>query len=232
MAVIDRTVVAAFPLFAGVPAADLDEMLREARSTHHPKHTAVFEQGDAADSFFVLVHGHVRAAKTTPDGQQIVVRYVSPGEIFGVAQAIALPHYPATATAVVDSVVLAWPSAEWPRFVSRHPTLATSALQTVGARLQDAHTRVMEMTTEQVERRVAHALLRLAKQSGRKIDKGIEIDFPITRQDVAEMTGTTLHTVSRILSAWEQQGLVAGGRQRIQLLDPHKLFGIAEGKDG
>ncbi len=111
MAVIDRTVVAAFPLFAGVPAADLDEMLREARSTHHPKHTAVFEQGDAADSFFVLVHGHVRAAKTAPDGQQIVVRYVSPGEIFGGAQAIALPHYPATATAVGDSVVLAWPSA-------------------------------------------------------------------------------------------------------------------------
>ncbi len=231
MAMIDRTVVAAFPLFAGLTSADLDEMLHEARSTHHPKNTSVFEQGGPADAFFVLVHGHVRAAKTTPDGQQIVVRYVSPGEIFGVAQAIALARYPATATAVVDSVVLAWPSASWPRFVSRHPTLATSVLQTVGARLQDAHTRVMEMTTEQVERRVAHALLRLAKQSGRKTDKGIEIDFPITRQDVAEMTGTTLHTVSRILSAWEQQGLVSGGRQRIALLDPHKLFGIAEGKD-
>lgn len=229
MAVIDRTVVAAFPLFAGLSAGDLDEMLREARSSHHPKNTPVFEQGEEAHSFFVLVHGHVRAAKTTPDGQQIVVRYVSPGEVFGVAQAIALTHYPATATAVVDSVVLAWPSAAWSRFVARHPTLASSALRTVGSRLQDAHTRVMEMTTEEVERRVAHALLRLAKQAGRKVEKGVEIDFPITRQDVAEMTGTTLHTVSRILSAWEQQGLVAGGRQRIQLLDPHKLFGIAEG---
>lgn len=232
MAVIDRTTVAAFPLFAGISAVDLDEMLREARSAHHPKNTAVFEQGEAAHSFFVLVHGHVRAAKTTPDGQQIVVRYVSPGEVFGVAQAIALSHYPATATAVVDSVVLAWPSTAWTRFVARHPSFASSALQTVGSRLQDAHTRVMEMTTQEVERRVAHALLRLAKQAGRKVEKGVEIDFPITRQDVAEMTGTTLHTVSRILSAWEQQGLVAGGRQRIQLLDPHKLFGIAEGKDG
>ena len=74
-----------------------------------------------------------------------------------------------------------------------------------------------------------HALLRLAKQSGRKVDHGIEIDFPISRQDVAEMTGTTLHTVSRILSAWEQQGLVESGRQRIVLRDSHKLFGIAEG---
>ena len=81
----------------------------------------------------------------------------------------------------------------------------------------------MEMSNEQVEQRVAHALLRLAKQAGRKVDAGVEIDFPISRQDVAEMTGTTLHTVSRILSAWEQQGLVEGGRQRIVLRDAHRL---------
>ena len=62
-----------------------------------------------------------------------------------------------------------------------------------------------------------------------KVEQGVEIDFPISRQDVAEMTGATLHTVSRILSAWEQQGLVEGGRQRIVLRDPHRLFALAEG---
>ena len=99
----------------------------------------------------------------------------------------------------------------------------------VGQRLQEAHTRVIEMTTEQVERRIAHTLLRLVKQAGRKVESGIEIDFPISRQDVAEMTGTTLHSVSRVLSAWEQLGLVESGRQRITVCDPHRLFGIAEG---
>ena len=84
------------------------------------------------------------------------------------------------------------------------------------------------MSTQQVEHRVAHALLRLAKQSGRKVEHGVEIDFPITRQDVAQMTGTTLHTVSRILSGWEQQGLIEGGRQRIALREPHRLFVLAE----
>jgi CRP-like cAMP-binding protein len=87
------------------------------------------------------------------------------------------------------------------------------------------------MSNEQVEQRVAHALLRLAKQAGRKVDAGVEIDFPISRQDVAEMTGTTLHTVSRILSAWEQQGLVEGGRQRIVLRDAHRLHSLAEGEE-
>jgi CRP-like cAMP-binding protein len=227
---IDRSVVADVPLFAGLGPGDIEEILREARSVRYPKDTAVFEQGAEADSFFVLLHGHLRVEKTTPQGHQIVVRYVSPGEIFGVAQALAMQTYPATAVAAVDSVALSWPAPAWPRLTAKFPTLAANALQTVGRRLQDTQARVMEMSSEQVEQRVAHALLRLAKQAGRKTEAGVEIDFPISRQDVAEMTGTTLHTVSRILSAWESRGLVDGGRQRIVLCNPHALFGLAEGQ--
>jgi CRP/FNR family transcriptional regulator, nitrogen oxide reductase regulator len=230
MPAIDRSVVADVPLFSGLSPGDLDEILREARSIRYTKDTPVFEQGADAVSFFVLLHGHLRVERTTPQGHQIVVRYVSPGEIFGVAQALALQHYPATAVAAVDSVALCWPSAAWPRLTAKFPTLAANALQTVGRRLQDTQTRVLEMSSEQVEQRIAHVLLRLAKQAGRKTEAGVEIDFPISRQDVAEMTGTTLHTVSRILSAWEQRGLVEGGRQRIVLRDPHALFGLAEGQ--
>ncbi len=229
MATVDRSLVAELALFVGLPPEALDDILHEARSVHHAKNSVVFAEGDEADSFFVLMHGHVRASKTTPDGQQVVVRYVSPGEVFGVAMAIGLPRYPAMATAVDDSVVLVWPASVWPRLVDKYPTLATNALQTVGTRLQDTHTRVVEMSTEQVESRVAHALLRLAKQAGRAVEAGVEIDFPISRQDIAEMTGTTLHTVSRILSAWESQGLVEGGRQRIVIRDARKLLTLAEG---
>jgi CRP-like cAMP-binding protein len=228
MATVDNSMVADLPLFAGLTAADLTEVLREARSSRFAKNSAVFEQGADATSFFLLLHGHIRASKTTPTGEQIVARYVAPGEIFGVAPAIGLPHYPATATAVDDSVVLVWPSAAWPRLIARFPQLATNTLQTVGSRLQESHTRVVEMSTQQVEQRVAHALLRLANQSGRKRDDGIEIDFPISRQDIAQMTGTTLHTVSRILSGWEQAGLIESGRQRIVLREPHKIFVLAE----
>ena len=97
--------------------------------------------------------------------------------------------------------------------MAKFPSLATNTLQTVGGRLQETHTRVVEMSTQQVEQRIAHALLRLAKQSGRKVDHGVEIDFPISRQDIAQMTGTTLHTVSRTLSGWERSGLIESGRQ-------------------
>ncbi|SFJ04067.1 cAMP-binding domain of CRP or a regulatory subunit of cAMP-dependent protein kinases [Bosea sp. OK403] len=229
MASVDRTVIADLPLFAGLAPEQLDELLREAQSVRYPKGTTVFQQDAEAHSFFVLLHGHLRVYKLTPDGQQVVVRFVSAGEVFGVAMAIGRTTYPATAVAVVDSIALVWPSVAWPRLIAKHPTLAVNTLQTVGSRLQDAHARVVEMSTEQVERRIAHALLRLAQQSGRKVEAGVQIDFPISRQDVAEMTGTTLHTVSRVLSAWEDRGFVASGRQKITILEPHRLFVLAEG---
>jgi len=232
MAAIDRSLVANLPMFSGLAPAEQDKLLREARSIRYPKGTAVFDQGTEADRFFLLLHGHLRVEKTTPQGQQSVVRYVSAGELFGVAQAMNLTRYPATAVAAVDSIALAWPSASWQRLLAEYPSLAASALQTVGSRLQDTQARVMELSGEQVEQRVAHALLRLAKQAGRPVEAGVEIDFPISRQNIAEMTGTTLHTVSRILSAWEQHGLVSGGRQRIVLRDPHRLHRFAEQNDG
>ena len=142
-----------------------------------------------------------------------------------------LKHYPATAVAAVDSIALVWPSSSWSRLLARFPSRASSALQIVGSRLQDTQAVVMEISNEQVEQRIAHALLRLAKQAGKKVGDGVEIDFPISRQDVPEMTGTTLHTVSRILTSWEQRGLVEGGRQRIVLRDPYALFGLAEGHE-
>jgi CRP-like cAMP-binding protein len=232
MVAVDRSLVANLLMFVGLSPVEQDELLREARSIRYPKGTTVFGQGAESDRFFLLLHGHLRVEKTTSQGQQSIVRYVSAGELFGVAQAMNLTHYPATAVAAVDSIALAWPSSSWHQLIAKYPSLASSALQTVGSRLQDTQARVMEISNEQVEQRVAHALLRLAKQAGRKVDAGVEIDFPISRQDIAEMIGTTLHTVSRILSAWESEGLVVGGRQRIVLRDPHRLHGLAEGNEG
>src|SRR5262249_57817329 len=133
--------------------------------TRYAKNSTVFEEGQDAHAFSLLLHGHIRAGKTTSAGEQVVVRYVAPGEIFGVAPAIGLPRYPATATAVDDSVVLSWPAAAWPRLVARFPALAANTLQAVGSPLPESHTRVVEMSTQQVEQRIAHALLRPAQHA-------------------------------------------------------------------
>lgn len=208
---------------------DLDRMLGQARSLRVAKDQPVFEQEEQAHSFFLLLDGHVRVVKTTPDGQVVIVRYIGPGELLGIAQALGLDSYPASAIATVDCVVLAWPGRLWSEFATAFPSFGANTYKTVGARLQDAHTRVVEMSTEQVDRRVAHALLKLVRQSGKKTEDGLLIDFPISRQDIAEMTGTTLHTVSRLLTAWEERGLVKSGRQKVTVVDRRRLLTLAEG---
>jgi CRP-like cAMP-binding protein len=209
---------------------DLDRIVGKARSQRVPKGQAIFEQDTDALVFFLLLDGHVRVVKSTPEGQDVIVRYISPGELIGIAHALGRTTYPASAIAAVDCVVLAWPSALWSEFAATFPAFGANTYKTVGSRLQDAHTRVVEMSTEQVDQRVAHALLKLITQSGKDTGDGVLIDFPISRQDIAEMTGTTLHTVSRLLSAWEGEGIVRGGRQKVIVTDPHALMLIAENR--
>lgn len=229
MSTIDRTLVKSLPLFERMEPAALDEVLAQATSRRYPVGDNVFEQGQVAEYFFVLLHGRLRVTQVTSEGQQVVVRMVNPGDLFGIAKALLRPDYPGTATAVSESIALAWPMSIWSDLLARHPALAVNAMQTMGGRLLEAQARLREMSTEEVERRVAHTVLRLANQSGRKEPGGIRIDFPISKQDIAEMTGTTLHTVSRILTAWEGAGLVEGGRQKLLVRDPHQLLLIGDG---
>lgn len=229
MAGIDRSLVRALPLFEKLSDLEIDRMLARATLRRVLPGEAVFEQGQKATQFFLLLHGRLKVTQVTADGQQIIVRMVHPGDIFGFAKALQREDYPGTPTAAAESVVICWPTEVWGMFVEQNPHLAVNAMQSIGQRLQEAHTRIREMATEEVERRVAHAVLRLIDQAGKKEATGIRIDFPISRQDIAEMTGTTLHTVSRILSAWEAKGLVKGGRQKLLVRDAAGLQILAEG---
>ena len=225
---IDKSVVRKFSLFDKMNDESLDNLLSHASPRHVPAGEVIFEQGGAATAFYLLLHGHLKVTQVTPGGQQIIVRVVNPGDLFGFARALQRADYPGTATAAVDSVALSWPTHLWPEFIDHHPKLAVSAMHTIGKRLEEAHTRLREMSTEEVERRVAHAVIRLAKNSGRAEEAGVRIDFPISRQDIAEMTGTTLHTVSRILSSWESKGIVEAGRQKLLVRDIRALSAVAE----
>ncbi|WP_036793158.1 Crp/Fnr family transcriptional regulator [Pleomorphomonas koreensis] len=226
---LDRSLIRGFDLFRDMTEDNLDAVLATVQVRTVEPGEPVFSQGAAADEFFLLLHGHLKVVQVTPSGEQVVVRHVLPGEVFGIARAIRRTDYPATAEAVTESIVLAWMSTQWPDFVALNPVLAVNALEAVGERLQEAHTRIRELSTEEVERRVAHALLRLVRRAGRPEEGGIRIDFPLTRQDIAEMTGTTLHTVSRLLSAWEAQGIVKSARRKIAVTDEARLAALARG---
>jgi len=226
---IDRSLVRALPLFANMQDTELDRLLSRASMRRIPLGEAVYEQGQKATQFYLLLHGRLKVTQVTPEGQQLIVRVVHPGDLFGFAQALQRNDYPGTPIAAAESLVICWPNEVWGSFVEQNPHLAVNAMRTIGQRLQEAHTRIREMSTQEVERRVAHAVLRLIDQAGKQEADGVRIDFLLSRQDVAEMTGTTLHTVSRLFSAWESQGIVKGGRQKLLVRDRARLEALAEG---
>lgn len=228
---LDRSLVAGFDLFRSLSGEALDSILAFAHARRIARDDAAFTQGDPAGEFFVLLSGRLKVIRTTPDGGQIVVRHINPGDLFGIAEAIGRADYPGTAVAVTESVALVWPNSRWNDMIALNPAFAGNAMRAIGARLQEAHDRIGELSNEEVERRVAHAVLRLVNQAGVRTDQGIRIDIPITRQDIAEMTGTTLHTVSRIMSGWEDRGLVRSARKQIVVCDPHRLLLVADGRD-
>jgi CRP/FNR family transcriptional regulator, nitrogen oxide reductase regulator len=225
---LDRTIIKSLSLFDKMTDDELDALLVPAQSRRLPIGESVFEQGQPATHFFLLLHGRLKVTQVTSAGQQIIVRVVHPGDLFGFAKALQRNDYPGTALAAAESVVLSWPTELWPKFVERNPRLAVSAMETIGQRLEEAHVRIREMSTQEVEKRVAHTVLRLAQKAGRSEAAGMRIDFPISRQDIAEMTGTTVHTVSRIFSTWESRGLIEGGRQKLLVRDLAELAALAE----
>jgi CRP-like cAMP-binding protein len=222
-----RGMIRSLQLFSELEDAELDRVLTQSVELSIDKGTAVFEQGRAATSFYLLIEGHLKVVQITPDGQQLIIRFVVPGDLYGIAKALNRDDYPATALALVDSLTLAWSMTLWDDFM-RLQGFAGEVVRMIGGRVQEAHTRLKEMATQNVEQRVAQAVLRLVRHSGRKVEQGVLIDFPVTRQDIAEASGTTLHSVSRILSAWEGKGMVAGSRKKVIVRDLEALEAIAE----
>jgi CRP/FNR family transcriptional regulator, nitrogen oxide reductase regulator len=224
----DLTYLQTARLFRDLPEAALREIARVGRRRRAATGAFFFRQGRAAAVLYVLLAGQVKMTQITPEGQQIILRVVGPGEMFGAVAALGEAVYPASAQAADACVALGWDSATITDLMERFPHLTLNALGIVVARVHEFQDRYRELATERVERRVARALLRLVPQVGRRVEGGVLLDLTLSRQDLAEMTGTTLFTVSRILSRWEQEGLIESGRERVVLRRPHSLVQIAE----
>lgn len=215
-------------LFVGLERPALGAVTAAAERIRKERDGMFFQQGEEALRLYVLRAGQVKLSQVSPEGHQMVVRYAGAGELFGCVPLFGGSEYPATATAVTACEALAWDRPAMDALMQRHPQIALNALVLVGEELEEIRSRYRELATQRVERRIASALLRLLRQAGKRIESGVLIEFPLSRQDLAELTGTTLHTTSRILSGWESRGLIESSRQRIVIREPRRLLVIAE----
>jgi CRP-like cAMP-binding protein len=192
-----------------------------------------FFQGDPATYFYVLVTGRAKLLQTNPAGQQVNLRTINEWQMFGALGAVRENAvYPATAQALEASTALAIESSFLKEMMQTRPYLSQNLMQLMTSYIMEMQERYRELATEKVERRIALTVLRLAGQIGKRTDtKDMMVELPLTRQDVAEASGTTIFTVSRVLADWERRGLVEAGRERVLIRNPHGLVQISEGLD-
>lgn len=189
-----------------------------------------FFQGDHAQFLYVLTSGQVKLMQSNPSGQQVNLRTIYPWQMFGALGVVRTgASYPASAQALEDSAALAIKGDFLHSMIETRPYLSFDLMKLMTSYIQEMQVRYRELATERVEQRVANTLLRLASQMGIKSEKETIIELLFSRQDVAEMTGTTLYTVSRLLSEWERKGIIETGRERIKILKPHDLVRISDG---
>jgi regulator of cell morphogenesis and NO signaling len=161
-------------LFAGLDSGPLNEVRAAARARRVEAGATFFRESEPAVAFFVLDTGSVKLTQLAPEGHQVVLRLIGPGDAFGGVAAFGGTTYPITAEAVTDAIALEWPGTVMASLMERHPTLAVNALKFVAARLHELQVQYRQLATEKVERRVARALLWLAQQSGRRVGHGID----------------------------------------------------------
>jgi CRP-like cAMP-binding protein len=220
--------LAALELYQGLPLTSLGAVAAAARIRRLPKDHLVFSQGDEGVRAHAIIEGSVRITQSGSDGEQVVVRFIGRGEMFGTVALFTDGKYPAEAVTLTETLEASWSEAELLDLIAQHPQTAINIIRIIGRRLQEVQDRVRELATQRTERRIAHALLRLARQAGQDTGDGTAIAFPLRRKDVAHISGTTLHTASRILTAWEKAGLLITQDHRLTIRRPAEILRIAE----
>jgi CRP/FNR family transcriptional regulator len=214
--------------FRTLPASVRARLAAATRERRVERGATVFAQGQPADSVWAVKEGLVHIVKYGPGGRELVAEVIPPGELFGAIAALQSRPYPATAVAPEPSVVWSIPAALARELCQTYPALRAAILEQVTDRLRSAHERLQSVALEPVEQRFARLLLALAEKVGEERDGRRVVSA--TRQQLADMIGTTVETAIRITSKWQRAGVIYAARHEITLAAPAALRAIAAGE--
>lgn len=213
-------------LFEGISPGDCRSIYASARTRVFARGEMLYLEGYPVEQIFLLTAGLVKITQLAPSGTETILRFGAPGDGLGMIALCTNGCHRSTARAFRSCRTLAWDALEFAAIVERFPVLWTNILRILGEDLAELEVRFREVATERVGPRVARQLFRLLHQMGQPVGGAIEI--ALSRQDLAETTGTTLFTVSRLLSEWEERGFVSPGREAVTICDPQSLCTIFE----
>lgn len=204
------------------------ELLNRGHSIKLQPKTILFHQGDSAKRCFRVNRGRLKLTKLNEQGKEVIFRYIGAGELTAAIAVLKNRGYLVTAESTEETDVTGWDKPTMLQWLRRYPDITISLMGIILDRIDDIQHRYLEICTEHVNQRIARSLLRLMRRAGSKTPDGILIGIPLSRQNIADYSGTTLYTVSRTLSAWEKKGWIKSGREQITITNPHALVQFAE----
>jgi CRP-like cAMP-binding protein len=217
------------PLFSSLSSDEISEISRCMETRAFKKRDTIFSEGDPSHMFFILVSGKVKMTKMSHEGKEMIIELISPGEFFGAFAALKGFPYPANAVAMADSVMLLIGRADLLRIIERFPNLMYMLTAHLSERVREFPDTLKSIALERVESRISSLLLKLAQKTGLKTaDGGLQINMKLTRQDIAEMVGSTVETTIRVMSRFEKAGLIKVSGGRIVISNKKELARISQ----
>lgn len=220
-------IVRTVPLFASLREDSWDEVADKLIGLCYARDAYIFFEGDSPDFLYVIWMGRVKLVRHSIDGRDVVLDVLGPGRLFGEVAVFEGAPYSQTAQAMEEVAVIAMARNDYLDLLQRFPILALAVINDLGRRLRVVNDLVQSLAVDRVERRIARALLRLALYNGTPTRDGAMIQMRLTRQDLADMTGTTVETAIRVMSRFRKQGWITTQRGRVVIKQPEQLDMVA-----
>lgn len=223
-----RDIVTALPVFAGLSERDWDKITDLFSERQYQKDDYIFLEGEAPEALYAVRSGKVKVLRHSTDGKDVVLRVVGVAQLLGSVAVFDGGGYPGTAQAIEDCVLLVISRNDCLTLVTRFPVFALTIINDMGVRLRSSAEQIRSLAVERVEQRIARTLLKLGASAGVDTADGRVIEMPLTRQDVADMTGTTVETAIRVMSKLRRLEIIRTRRGKVVLVDLDSLQQIAE----
>lgn len=214
------------PLFSDIPATECREIASAAHEKHFARRETIFLEGDPVRRVVLLTSGSAKIVQLGQSGTEVILGIRGPGEVVGTVGLRPQDRHCSTALALASSTALVWDSAAFEAFSQRSAHLRRNITHVLCQQLHELEERYREISTERVSVRLSHQLVRLLNQLGRRVNGQLEIR--LSREELAQLTGTTLFTVSRLLSDWNQRGIVSTRREAVSVHDFQALEQLGE----
>jgi len=214
------------PLFLGISSAECREIFSVAHDKVFLRRQRIFMQGDPGGQVILLTSGSAKTTQLGQDGTEVILRLSGPGDLVGEAGLGSVRLHRSTACTLGPSEAFVWETTVFDSFLKRFPILRYNVSRMLGGQLMELEERFREISTESVSMRLSHELVRLANRFGERVNGAVKIRLSL--EELAQLTGTTLFTVSRQLSRWKVDGIVSTGRRAVMVHNPQALAEFSE----